>query len=183
MHNESDSRSEMKAKLSEIVASRLVESRHVAGYKSGDAVEEATDGYIRRQTLYTYESGRTIPPLDVLLVLAEVYNVSLSYITGQSPYKVEKPGPYESDNIVHMPSPSAIPHRGIAENTPLYVDTTPGTINQIGVWMVEDHKGRALLVEAVPGEGGLKITSNGAVMAFNGFTVIGRVKSFLCETL
>jgi transcriptional regulator with XRE-family HTH domain len=46
---------------------------------------------IGQRTYADYESGKTRIPVDSLLILARLYNVSLDYITGASDIKTEYP--------------------------------------------------------------------------------------------
>jgi transcriptional regulator with XRE-family HTH domain len=46
---------------------------------------------IGQRTYADYESGKTRIPVDSLLILARLYNVSLDYITGASNVKAEYP--------------------------------------------------------------------------------------------
>ena len=47
--------------------------------------------HIGQRTYSDYESGKTRIPIDNILILAKVYNVSVDYITGASNVKSEYP--------------------------------------------------------------------------------------------
>lgn len=47
--------------------------------------------HIGQRTYADYESGKTRIPVDILLILARFYNVSMDYITGASNVKTEYP--------------------------------------------------------------------------------------------
>ena len=43
--------------------------------------------HVGQRTYSDYESGKTRIPVDILLILAKHYNVSMDYISGASNYK------------------------------------------------------------------------------------------------
>ena len=47
--------------------------------------------HIGQRTYSDYESGKTRIPIDSIIILAKLYNVSLDYITGASNVKSEYP--------------------------------------------------------------------------------------------
>lgn len=47
---------------------------------------------VTRQTYNSYETGKAVPSLKILIKIAEFYNVSLDYLVGRSPL--------EWDNII-----------------------------------------------------------------------------------
>lgn len=47
--------------------------------------------HIGQRTYSDYESGKTRIPIDSIIILAKLYNVSLDYITGASNVKLEYP--------------------------------------------------------------------------------------------
>lgn len=66
--------------LRETIASRIKELRQGHRYMQKDVAELAN---INIFTYSGYENARALPPVDCLLRIAEIYGVSLDFITGR----------------------------------------------------------------------------------------------------
>lgn len=70
--------------LKKEIGSRLAEARKLAGFKSVKSAIEQLGDNIQSSTLYSYEGGFCLPPIDMIITLGEAYNVSPAYLTGMS---------------------------------------------------------------------------------------------------
>lgn len=66
--------------LRDMIASRLKELRQTHRYMQKDIADLAG---INTFTYSGYENARTLPPIDSLIRIAEIYGVSLDFITGR----------------------------------------------------------------------------------------------------
>lgn len=56
---------------------RLKELRKDQGWTQEECAKKA---YISKNSYIRYENGERIPPLDIIAIFAELYNVSIDYI-------------------------------------------------------------------------------------------------------
>lgn len=63
----------------EILRKRLIELRHRKGLLQRDVADAM---HVVRRTYSYYERGKTNPPLDILIKLAEFYGVTTDYLLG-----------------------------------------------------------------------------------------------------
>lgn len=54
--------------------------------------------YISKKTYERYENGERIPPIDFMIRLADLYNVSIDYLCGRTTRKETATEPKESEN-------------------------------------------------------------------------------------
>lgn len=64
----------------EILRKRLIELRRKKGLLQRDVADQL---HIDRSTYSYYERGKTNPPLDILIKLADYFGVSLDYLAGR----------------------------------------------------------------------------------------------------
>ncbi len=67
--------------MKEILAQRLRDCRAKAGYTQ---IQAATYSDITERAYANYELAKKMPKLDILIRIAEVYKVSLDYLTGRT---------------------------------------------------------------------------------------------------
>ena len=67
--------------MKEIVAKRLRECRRKAGYTQ---MQAAVYSDITEMAYVNYEAARRLPKLDILVRIADMYNVSLDYLAGRT---------------------------------------------------------------------------------------------------
>lgn len=63
----------------EIVAQRLRESRKKSGLNQRQAAEKLC---VSLSAVASYETGRRLPPIDILVAMSELYGVSCEYLLG-----------------------------------------------------------------------------------------------------
>lgn len=71
----------------EIVAQRLRESRKKIGLKQSQAAEKLC---VSLSAVVSYETGRRLPPIDILVAMSELYGVSCEYLLGQKSVRLGK---------------------------------------------------------------------------------------------
>ena len=67
--------------MKEIMAKRLKECRHKAGYTQ---IQAAVYSDITETAYANYEAARRLPKLDILVRIADMYKVSLDYLVGRT---------------------------------------------------------------------------------------------------
>lgn len=73
--------------MQNILAQRLRECREKYGYTQ---IQAATYSDITEMAYGNYERAKQMPKLDILIRIADVYNVSLDYLVGRT----DDPKPY-----------------------------------------------------------------------------------------
>ena len=57
---------------------------------------------VTRESITSYETGKATPPLEVLLELADYFQVSLDYLAGRSPYPNQMYEPLLKENDISL---------------------------------------------------------------------------------
>jgi transcriptional regulator with XRE-family HTH domain len=96
--------------LQKIVGSRLKELR---GNMTQNEIAKAID--INRHTISAYESGDVLPPIDKLIRFANLYNVSIDYLCGNSDVRV--PVKYDVGDKLGLTDDSIAKMQGLAEKS------------------------------------------------------------------
>ena len=78
--------------MQNILAQRLKECRKKCGYTQ---IQTAIYSDITEMAYGNYERAKQMPKLDILIRIADVYNVSLDYLVGRT--DIPEPYPRKSD--------------------------------------------------------------------------------------
>lgn len=91
------------------IGERLSSARRNKGMGQQEVIETANKNYgldIKQATISSYEKGKTLAPVNVLSVLARIYNVSLDWLCNEEDITNENPFKTYSD-IIKLINPIA----------------------------------------------------------------------------
>lgn len=91
------------------IGERLSSARRNKGMGQQEVIETANKNYgldIKQATISSYEKGKTLAPVNVLSVLARIYNVSLDWLCNEEDIANENPFKTYSD-IIKLINPIA----------------------------------------------------------------------------
>lgn len=136
------------AELKTLIGTRLLSARKNAGFRNTKSVEEKLNGEIKTSTLYSYEQGNNLPPLNVIITLAELYNKAPEYLAGliDSSTKVTIDLSIDKSLItIKAPHDFKTPETSIMKNDVLHVDARSTAVNSSGLWVLERESGAVIV--------------------------------------